>query len=125
MNAIYIRRRLKVILPDGSGATPITTLAALQKNIESLGFVLGEVSHEPVGDLEHAVAAATRDAKRGDVVLLSPACASYDQYDDFEQRGDQPGGALPSSSQASARADSNLDSASIRGLSPVDSSADR
>jgi UDP-N-acetylmuramoylalanine--D-glutamate ligase len=55
---------------------------------DELGFVLGEVSHEPLGDLEHAVAAAARDADRGDVVLLSPACASYDQYDDFEQRGD-------------------------------------
>jgi UDP-N-acetylmuramoylalanine--D-glutamate ligase len=55
---------------------------------DELGFALGEVSHEPVGDLEHAVASAARDAERGDVVLLSPACASYDQYDDFEQRGD-------------------------------------
>jgi UDP-N-acetylmuramoylalanine--D-glutamate ligase len=55
---------------------------------DELGFALGEVSHEPVADLEHAVAAAARDAERGDVVLLSPACASYDQYDDFEQRGD-------------------------------------
>jgi UDP-N-acetylmuramoylalanine--D-glutamate ligase len=26
--------------------------------------------------------------KPGDVILLSPACASYDQYDDFEQRGE-------------------------------------
>ena len=55
---------------------------------DELGFALGEVSHEPAGDLENAVAAAARDAERGDVVLLSPACASYDQYDDFEQRGD-------------------------------------
>ena len=42
MNAIYIRRRSKVTLPDGSGATPITVLAALQKNLESLGFLLSE-----------------------------------------------------------------------------------
>ena len=55
---------------------------------DELGFALGEVLHEPVGDLEHAVGAAARDAEPGDVVLLSPACASYDQYDDFEQRGD-------------------------------------
>ncbi|MFL5828721.1 MAG: UDP-N-acetylmuramoyl-L-alanine--D-glutamate ligase [Solirubrobacteraceae bacterium] len=43
--------------------------------------------HE-VGDLEHAVAAAAKAASPGEVVLLSPACASYDQYRDFEARGD-------------------------------------
>ncbi|HYH67220.1 MAG TPA: TerD family protein [Urbifossiella sp.] len=42
MNAIYVRRRSKVLLPDGAGATPLTVLAALQKNLESLGFLLGE-----------------------------------------------------------------------------------
>ena len=41
------------------------------------------------GDLEHAVRAAARDAETGDVVLLSPACASFDQFRDFEQRGDE------------------------------------
>jgi UDP-N-acetylmuramoylalanine--D-glutamate ligase len=39
------------------------------------------------GDLEHAVAAARRAARPGDVVLLSPACASYDQYRSYEERG--------------------------------------
>lgn len=42
MNANYLRRRSKVILPEGAGATPITVLAALQKNLESLGFLLAE-----------------------------------------------------------------------------------
>ncbi len=41
-----------------------------------------------VGDLERAVARARAAAMEGDVVLLSPACASYDQYRDFEARGD-------------------------------------
>jgi len=41
------------------------------------------------GDLEHAVAHAARAARPGEVVLLSPACASYDQYEDYEARGDR------------------------------------
>ncbi len=40
------------------------------------------------GDLEAAVILAAREAAPGDVVLLSPACASWDQYRDYEQRGE-------------------------------------
>jgi UDP-N-acetylmuramoylalanine--D-glutamate ligase len=40
------------------------------------------------GDLERAVAAARAAARPGEVVLLSPACASYDQYTSFEERGE-------------------------------------
>jgi UDP-N-acetylmuramoylalanine--D-glutamate ligase len=40
------------------------------------------------GDLEHAVALAGAAVRPGEIVLLSPACASYDQYTDFEARGD-------------------------------------
>jgi UDP-N-acetylmuramoylalanine--D-glutamate ligase len=43
---------------------------------------------ERCGDLERAVAAARAAAQPGSVVLLSPACASYDQYPDFEARGE-------------------------------------
>ena len=39
------------------------------------------------GDLERAVQAARGAARRGEVVLLSPACASFDQFADFEARG--------------------------------------
>lgn len=37
--------------------------------------------------LEQAVKTAMQNAKNGDVVLLSPACSSFDQFKDFEQRG--------------------------------------
>jgi UDP-N-acetylmuramoylalanine--D-glutamate ligase len=39
--------------------------------------------------LERAVRAAADEAEAGDTVLLSPACASFDQFRDFEDRGDQ------------------------------------
>jgi UDP-N-acetylmuramoylalanine--D-glutamate ligase len=45
------------------------------------------VAFTHAGDLERAVTQALSDAEPGDVVLLSPACASYDQFEDFEDRG--------------------------------------
>jgi UDP-N-acetylmuramoylalanine--D-glutamate ligase len=40
------------------------------------------------GDLEGAMNEAARRARPGEVVLLAPACASFDQYRDFEERGE-------------------------------------
>ena len=48
--------------------------------------------HMPVKncrELGEAVKAAAHDAESGDTVLLSPACASFHQFKDFEERGDQ------------------------------------
>jgi UDP-N-acetylmuramoylalanine--D-glutamate ligase len=53
----------------------------------------GHVAHVVAGTLDRAVELATRDAEASDVkepvVLLSPACASFDQYRNFEVRGDK------------------------------------
>jgi len=58
---------------------------------EFAGTLDGRVAHEMNGVLSAAVAAAARDAEasglKESVVLLSPACASFDQYPNFEVRG--------------------------------------
>ncbi len=48
----------------------------------------GSVDVETPGRLERAVSVAASRAKPGDVVLLSPACSSFDQFRDYKERGD-------------------------------------
>ncbi|WP_417807955.1 UDP-N-acetylmuramoyl-L-alanine--D-glutamate ligase [Thioclava sp.] len=49
---------------------------------------LAPLEHEICETMEAAVVAAARDAAPGDTVLLAPAAASFDQYPNFEKRGD-------------------------------------
>jgi UDP-N-acetylmuramoylalanine--D-glutamate ligase len=49
----------------------------------------GSFSCEEAGSLEMAVNCAVRKAAAGDVILLSPACASFDMFKDYEDRGRQ------------------------------------
>ena len=49
---------------------------------------LGDVAYEISDTVEAAVKVAAKNAKSGDVVLLAPACASFDQFSSFEARGD-------------------------------------
>jgi len=53
----------------------------IEKQIE------GSVPVERAGTMERAVEIASRAAEPGDIVLLAPACASFDQFENFEQRG--------------------------------------
>jgi UDP-N-acetylmuramoylalanine--D-glutamate ligase len=71
--------------------------AALGPNVRAV-YVIGETADElaraipdtnRAGDLETAVERAATAAQPGEVVLLSPACASYDQFRDFEERGEE------------------------------------
>jgi UDP-N-acetylmuramoylalanine--D-glutamate ligase len=56
---------------------------------EAAGFAMQlSVEAEVCGTMDRAVARAVEDAEPGDVVLLAPAAASFDQYDSFEKRGD-------------------------------------
>ena len=56
----------------------------IQKKARSMNYT--NVIHAET--MKEAVDIATRYANIGDVVLLSPACSSYDMYKNFEERGD-------------------------------------
>ena len=49
---------------------------------------IGDLPHEICETMERAVARAAEEAEPGDVVLLAPAAASFDQYPNFEKRGE-------------------------------------
>lgn len=46
-----------------------------------------DAPHLSVATMADALALASREARPGDVVLLSPACASFDEFSDYEDRG--------------------------------------
>jgi UDP-N-acetylmuramoylalanine--D-glutamate ligase len=58
---------------------------------EELGSALDveAIQYTRAGTIKTAVGEAAAVARPGEIVLLSPACASYDQYANFEERGDE------------------------------------
>ncbi len=86
--------------PKEGGITPLTDFFPRIAKAYLIGEAAADfaatlgtaVPHEMSGTLDAAVAAAAADAARDKaaepVVLLSPACASYDQFKNFERRGD-------------------------------------
>ena len=64
------------------------------KRVLTIGEAMDKIERELNGypvvrceTLENAVDAAMKNAQKGDIVLLSPACASFDQFKSFEDRG--------------------------------------
>lgn len=91
-------RGVHLILGGKDKGAPYTPLKPLLeervKSIYLIGAAAEKIASDlagadlhHAGDLETAVNLAVAEAVPGDVVLLSPACASYDQFQDFEQRG--------------------------------------
>ena len=94
--AAYEDEPVQLILGGSRKGEDFTLLAAaIGENVKSV-HLIGETADELAqaipqaerdGDLRSALAAIEPDP--GDVVLLSPACASYDQFRDFEERGEE------------------------------------
>ncbi len=99
--AAYAGQPLRLILGGSLKGESFDELAeSLPASVRSIDLI-GEASEQLAGalgragrlyrrsgDLATAVGAAAGDAEPGDVVLLSPACASFDQFRDYEERGD-------------------------------------
>jgi len=73
--APLLRQRVQTVITIGSAAEKIEHQLA------------GVVKIERAGTMERAVALAREQADPGDVVLLAPACASFDQFENYEHRG--------------------------------------
>ena len=94
--ASYEHEPVHLILGGSSKGEDFAPLAAaLGPNVKSVSLI-GETANElaaviPQAERAGDLATALRqiDAKPGEIVLLSPACASYDQFRDFEHRGEE------------------------------------
>jgi UDP-N-acetylmuramoylalanine--D-glutamate ligase len=67
----------------------VRAIMALGESAEKVRLAFGEIVPVFVcGSMEEAVHGARLHAQQGDVVLLSPACASFDWFDNYEHRGE-------------------------------------
>jgi UDP-N-acetylmuramoylalanine--D-glutamate ligase len=71
------------------GRGKVTAVLTIGQDADTIAAAYqGVAPVHPCGTLEAAVRKARELARSGDTVLLSPACASYDQFKNFEDRGD-------------------------------------
>ncbi len=78
-------------LAQAVSAAKVVTAYLIGEAAEPLSAALGDagVPFLLAATLERAVGEAASAARQGEVVLLSPACASYDQFLDYEHRGEE------------------------------------
>jgi UDP-N-acetylmuramoylalanine--D-glutamate ligase len=92
---------VRLIAGGSSKGTPFDALARAAAGVVAHAYLIGETAPDIAealdaeavpctlaGDLPTAVSQAVADAAPGEVVLLAPACASFDQFTGYEHRGD-------------------------------------
>ena len=67
----------------------LVLIGQTREKIQEVAHKCGFVNTILADNLEEAVSICTQKAEKGDAVLLSPACASWGQFDNYEQRGDK------------------------------------
>ncbi|WP_299924088.1 UDP-N-acetylmuramoyl-L-alanine--D-glutamate ligase [uncultured Pelagimonas sp.] len=70
------------------GLKNVVKAYVIGREAEAFALQIPQADTEVCTTMEAAVARAAEDAQEGEVVLLAPAAASFDQYDNFEKRGD-------------------------------------
>lgn len=76
------------LLPYLENVDGIILFGETAEKLEKAAYKAGIVSVKKASDMNGAVKQAYAMSNRNDVILLSPACASWDQYRTFEERGD-------------------------------------
>jgi len=85
---IEVNSRVKTLILTGAAANQI-----YEAVVNAPNYSAGKDSNVPdiilCDEFEKAIYKASETAKNGDIVLLSPACTSFDRFKNFEQRGDK------------------------------------
>jgi UDP-N-acetylmuramoylalanine--D-glutamate ligase len=80
-----VKKKVRVVVAVGHSAEKIVNNFADKVRVERVDTIGTEIPN--IVSMEKTIAVATSLAGRGDVVLLSPACTSFDWFTDFEERG--------------------------------------
>jgi UDP-N-acetylmuramoylalanine--D-glutamate ligase len=67
----------------------VRALVLIGESKEYFSKLFGKYRQVMAADLDDAVVKAMKESKEGDAILLSPACASFDMFRNYEERGEE------------------------------------